>query len=225
MIEDELPVRSEASEAASPPPPDPEVTVMSPEDIEKYVGAHGVYPNLPFNQDPDPQPGHVRKEHRKKRNPTDTMKSKCKKIVKLQSQYGMSVPAAMRKIGYSKEYSQAHQTDIKNHPAYIAEKTKLMEALLLKDSHILDKVARTMIKGLKAKRVISAISGNKANGGTTDFIEVPDMQERRKSAELIARSMKQLGEDSHKDNNTPINFNVLIEMVEKAERERGLGAS
>lgn len=52
----------------------------------------------------------------------------------------------------------------------------LMDRMGLGDEQLL----QTLKEGLKADRVISAIAGHEANGGTTDFIEVPDHFIRQK---------------------------------------------
>jgi len=43
-----------------------------------------------------------------------------------------------------------------------------------------DKLLSKLTEGLDSNRVISAIAGKEANGGTTDFVEVPDYQTRHK---------------------------------------------
>ena len=49
-----------------------------------------------------------------------------------------------------------------------------------------------IIEGLDATRSISAISGSKANGGTVDFVDVPDYSSRHKYLETALKLKKRL---------------------------------
>lgn len=55
----------------------------------------------------------------------------------------------------------------------------LMDAKGLTD----DKLFSVLQEGLQAQRSISTISGNEANGGTVDFVEIPDYAVRHKYLE------------------------------------------
>lgn len=46
-----------------------------------------------------------------------------------------------------------------------------------------DKLASVLMDGLEANRTISAIAGKEANGGTVDFVDVPDYATRHKYLE------------------------------------------
>lgn len=46
-----------------------------------------------------------------------------------------------------------------------------------------DKLASVLLDGLEANRTISTISGKEANGGTVDFVDVPDYAVRHKYLE------------------------------------------
>ena len=46
-----------------------------------------------------------------------------------------------------------------------------------------EKLNEVLIEGLEANRTISAIAGHEANGGTVDFVDVPDFQTRHRYLE------------------------------------------
>jgi len=50
-----------------------------------------------------------------------------------------------------------------------------------------DKLAAVLNEGLEAARSISAIAGTEANGGTVDFVEVPDFAVRHKYLETALK--------------------------------------
>lgn len=200
------------------PPPDPRVKRWTVEDVEAYVKEHGVYPNLPYNEDPDESVSGDGPAAR--RDMRRGVARKMKKIARLQSKHGMSVQAAAQVVGYS---DRSHHY-IANHPEYLKERTRLMAALDERDHRLMDKIARVMLAGMRAKKHIVVKGEPNEKGYRSDeTIIVPDMAERRKSAELLAKVTKQLEDNADKRNETaPINFNVLVQMVKEAEKERGL---
>lgn len=89
-----------------------------------------------------------------------------------------SVSQAMRKAGYSEASSK--------NPKILTTSTAWAE---LMDEHFPDEnIAVVIEEGLQATRVISAVNTSKqANGGTTDFIDVPDHAVRHKFAETALK--------------------------------------
>jgi hypothetical protein len=70
---------------------------------------------------------------------------------------------------------------------------KLDYSDLMEEAGVTDKVLQDKIlEGLTATRVISAVKGTSANGGTTDFIDVPDFMARHKYLETALKLKKRL---------------------------------
>lgn len=87
---------------------------------------------------------------------------------------GKSVSGAMREVGYSAATA--------TNPQKITE-SKSWEMLM--DEYIPESlIAKTHKEAFEANRTISVVSGKLANGGTTDFVDVPDWQTRMKATEL-----------------------------------------
>lgn len=216
-VEEKEPVVEEKKERNVPPPPDPTVRRWTHEEVEDYIRKNGVYPNLGYNEDPgepDKKPTGYKAIPQRPRSSEKATAVKMKHIARIQKKFGMSVGDAAKTLGYSGN----NVGKITNHPAYLMEKTRLMKALDNRDRNLMDKVAKVMIKGLKAKKKV-----NVKDGLFEKTEDVPDMAERRKAAELIARAAKQMGmDDDIGAEHQPVNFNVLINMVKEAEKERGL---
>lgn len=63
----------------------------------------------------------------------------------------------------------------------------------MEEAGVTDKVLQQkLLEGLESTRTISAIKGTSANGGTTDFIDVPDYQTRHKYLETALKLKKRL---------------------------------
>jgi hypothetical protein len=67
-----------------------------------------------------------------------------------------------------------------------------------------EKIVRKIDEGLDATRVISAVKGTSANGGTTDFIDVPDFMARHK---YIETSLKIKGKLDNYEEAPNLTFN------------------
>lgn len=146
---------------------------------------------------------------------------KVKKVARYVVDKGMTVTEAMQHVGYSKSTAETSPEIVTKHPAYQAEKTRLMAALERQDEKIIDRIAKRMREGLNAKKLVR-LEAKEQNGlKTYKEVEVKDVTERRKHAELIAKAMGQLQEPD-KGATGAINFNVLLQLTQQAERERGL---
>lgn len=92
------------------------------------------------------------------------------------SHIGISMKQAMKDLGYSESYAHSGQM----------KKTSTWKRLMKK--YLPDrKLVKVVDEGLEANRVISAVSGKLASGGTTDFIEVPDHAVRHKFVETALK--------------------------------------
>ena len=85
---------------------------------------------------------------------------------------GLTATEAMRQAGYAETTASRKQGE------KLAKVRPAMREALEAAGLTTEKLAQTIIEGLSSNRVISAIPGNEANGGTTDFIEVPDYKTR-----------------------------------------------
>jgi hypothetical protein len=87
--------------------------------------------------------------------------------------------------------------------------SKLIIAELMEEKGLTDiKLINKLNEGLDATRVISAVKGTSANGGTTDFIDVPDFMSRHKYLETAFKLKKRL---ENKDNGqTLVDAKVII---------------
>ena len=92
-------------------------------------------------------------------------------------------------------------------------------ALLRKEAKIFDKVASTMIAGLDATETKFFAH----EGEVQEAKEVTAWSERRQMAELIARVFGEFyqKEDESKKGDF-LNLNVFLQIVQKAEAERGI---
>jgi hypothetical protein len=71
--------------------------------------------------------------------------------------------------------------------------SKLDYSDFMEEGGITDNLLQEKVKeGLGATRVISAVKGTSANGGTTDFIDVPDFMVRHKYTETALKLKKRL---------------------------------
>ncbi len=103
-------------------------------------------------------------------------------VRELMENKGKSVSQAMKDVGYP-------DTTAKN-PQQITNSKGFQELL---DEYLPEiKLAQVHKEGLEANRTISAISGSKANGGTVDFVDVPDYPTRHKYLETAYKLRKRL---------------------------------
>lgn len=78
----------------------------------------------------------------------------------------------------------------------------------LMDKHFSEeRLAQKIDEGLEATRVISAVSGTSANGGTTDFIDVPDFAVRHKYVETGLKIRRKFDDDDTEVPNLVV-FNI-----------------
>ena len=114
------------------------------------------------------------------KQPNDRQKKLAEYMAK---NIGISMKQAMIDLGYSESY--AHSGQIK--------KTSTWQRLMKK--YLPDKkLVKVVDDGLEANRVISAVSGKLASGGTTDFIEVPDHAIRHRFVETALKMKGKLVE-------------------------------
>lgn len=88
---------------------------------------------------------------------------------------------------------------------------KLQYQDFLEEAGVTDKLLQEKIMdGLGATRVISAVKGTSANGGSTDFIDVPDFIARHKYLETALKLKKRLNDKEPEQSNSPdtIVFNI-----------------
>jgi dihydroorotase-like cyclic amidohydrolase len=108
------------------------------------------------------------------KRPPKTIKEK--KFVKKYLEIGNATEAAMQVYDASSRDS-AHSIATQN-----LQKLSFVD-ILEKHGITDDKLASVLLDGLEANRTISTISGKEANGGTVDFVDVPDYAVRHKYLE------------------------------------------
>jgi len=127
---------------------------------------------------------------------------------------GGNVTKAMIDAGYSPNTA--------NTPQKLTESDGWQE---LMDKYLPDeKIIQKVDEGLEATRVISAVKGTSANGGTTDFIDVPDYAVRHKYVETSLKIKGKLIEPTDE----PIKVNVTIDIGEALKKiygQRGNGGT
>jgi hypothetical protein len=110
---------------------------------------------------------------------------KQRKFLKLYLELGNATEAAMR-VYDVKDRDSANAIGSEN-------LAKLSYSDLMEEAGITDKLLQEKIlEGLSATRTISAVKGTSANGGTTDFIDVPDFLSRHKYLETALKLKKRL---------------------------------
>ena len=116
-------------------------------------------------------------------------------LKKMDDNVRMSREEAMKELGYSANYARtSHITQTDSWQRLMAE--QITDEMLLKAEK----------DGLEANRVISAIKGIDANGGTTDFIEVPDHQTRHRFLETGLKMRGKIKDKSDGDKIVIINL-------------------
>lgn len=110
----------------------------------------------------------------KQKRPPKTIKEK--KFVREYIKTGNATEAAARVYDVS---SRDVANAIGNENLAKLSFTDLMDKMGITD----EKLTRVLDEGLESKRSISAIAGTEANGGTVDFVEVPDFMVRHKYLE------------------------------------------
>lgn len=110
----------------------------------------------------------------KPKRPPETIKEK--KFIKEYLDTGNATEAAARVYDVSSRES-AHAIGSEN----LRKLTfpELMDQMGITD----EKLNQVLAEGLEANRTISAIAGTEANGGTVDFVDVPDFQTRHRYLE------------------------------------------
>jgi len=149
------------------------------------------------------------------KEPNDRQKALVKYMAE---NVGVSMQQAMIALGYSESYA-ASSDKIK--------KTKGWKKLLRK--YLPDrKLVKVVNEGLEANRVISAVTGKMATGGTTDFIEVADHAVRHKFVETALKMKGKLVDrtDLTSDGKPLIQFddqqiNKIAERIATRSRSNG----
>lgn len=95
---------------------------------------------------------------------------------------GMSGAEAARQAGYSPRSATEIASENLSKPNVRDAFLKAMEKQGITD----DKLVKVLNEGLEANRTISAIPGTEANGGTVDFVDVPDHATRHKFLKTAA---------------------------------------
>jgi len=118
------------------------------------------------------------------------------------------VTQALKKAGYSETTARFHQQKTLQRLGI----PELCEREGLTDK----KIINTIKGGLDANKVISAVGGKDANGGTVDFVDVPDWGNRLKASELAAK-LKRILSDGRQEIEVKGEFNeqrkIIIEFV------------
>lgn len=110
----------------------------------------------------------------KPKRPPKTIKEK--KFVKEYLATGNATEAAARVYDVSSRETAA---TIGNENLIKLEISDLMDQMGISD----ERLVSVLDEGLQANRTISAIAGTEANGGTVDFVDVPDFQTRHRYLE------------------------------------------
>jgi len=112
---------------------------------------------------------------------------KQRKWLKLYLELGNATEAAMQSYD-CKDRNSAKQIGYEN-------LAKLDYSDLMEEAGITDKLLQDkIIEGLDANRSISAVRGTPANGGTMDFIDIPDFMARHKYLETALKLKRRLKE-------------------------------
>ena len=110
---------------------------------------------------------------------------KQRKWIKLYLELGNATEAAM-KVYDCKDRESAAQIGYEN-------LRKLDYSDFLEEAGITDVLLqKKILEGLDSTRVISAVKGTSASGGTTDFIDVPDFVSRHKYLETALKLKRRL---------------------------------
>lgn len=110
----------------------------------------------------------------KPKRPPKTIKEK--KFVKEYLATGNATEAAARVYDVS---SRESANALGNENLVKLSFPELMDQMGITD----EKLNQVLAEGLEANRTISAIAGHEANGGTVDFVDVPDFQTRHRYLE------------------------------------------
>ena len=129
---------------------------------------------------------------------------------------GVPKSVVMKKIGYSKLTSERCPKVLTGNPMFVEESSRLREALLRSEPKIFDKVAATMVRGLRAKETKFFSDG----GIVKDLKKVVNFSERRQSAELLAKLFGEL--QPREEGGSTVNISQLSILVSRAREERGL---
>lgn len=105
----------------------------------------------------------------------EKLTTKQRLFIKYKAQ-GMSGAEAARKAGYSPKAASVQASENLAKPNVREAFLTAMEKAGITD----DKLVDVIKEGLQASRTISAIPGTEANGGTVDFVDVPDHHARHK---------------------------------------------
>jgi hypothetical protein len=114
----------------------------------------------------------------KKKRPPETIKEKL--FIKEYIATGNATEAAARVYDVT---SRDSAKSIGNENLTKLDFSAVMEKHGISD----DKLADVLQDGLEASRTISAIAGSEANGGTVDFVDVPDHQTRHRFLETALK--------------------------------------
>jgi len=119
-----------------------------------------------------------------------------------------SVTKALKQAGYTETPARFHQKKTLQRLGIV----ELCEREGLTDR----KIIHTIKGGLDANKVISAVGGKDANGGTVDFVDVPDWGKRLKASELAAK-LKRILSDGRQEIDVRGEINeqrkIIIEFV------------
>lgn len=138
------------------------------------------------------------------KRPPKTIKEK--KFVKAYIESGNGTQAAMKAYDVKDPNSAS---SIASENLRKLDISTLMDNRGITDERLLDKLN----EGLEATRSISAIAGTEANGGTVDFVDVPDYAIRHKYLET---GLKLKNKFPNASNQTNVQVNVINHL--KAEK-------
>lgn len=146
-----------------------------------------------------------------KRKVNQSTQIRMDKAARLMISKGLTAPQALMKAGYSPMTASHHSSEITARPYFQERKGRILAELERQDPLLFANVAKTLKKGLRAKKAIVVAN-------QIEF--VPDTAERRKHAEDIARLAGEMGEGKNLDQGGAVNFNLMLQLVQKAEEER-----
>ena len=153
-----------------------------------------------------------------KRRPGRPFERDVRKAARLVVQ-GVPVTNAMQEIGYSKTTANSNQKILTEHPQFISAKKKYQAEFERQDDRIVEKVVTRMREGLDA---VDLKMVRNMSGKVVDTEQHISWDQRRKTAMDIAKVFGVLDDDQDGPDGSTYNLNMFIQIVQQAEKERGL---